>query len=189
VDTGVLSRFKAIFQANPVTDAFGDVETDLEYNLDQLQQAQQALERTLAKVREARDRLEKQPRVAAGATLSYGRQPQAAESGNKEVGRPLVAVRQEAEGYQPETRPRSADLDHQMNRLKQGRADVERMIALLRSHVKALKAAHSSLQMQEDARQALVDMPGYLADMGHIIYDAQALIREMSSQAGEQQAA
>jgi phage shock protein A len=187
-DTGVLSRFRAIFRANPVTDEFGDIETDLENNLDQLQKAKEALEHTLSKVREARARLEKQPGAVAGAMNSYGRQSQAvAESGSEEPGRTLVAVQQEAEGRQSEARPRIADLDRQMNRLKQGQADVERTIALLRSHEKALKSAHSTAQMQADVRQALVGMPEYLADMGHVIYDAQALIREIPSWAIEWQ--
>jgi phage shock protein A len=183
---GLLSRFKAIFQAkaNEVADQVEDPKAGLDYSLVRLEDSRRQIGRSLVEVSAARTRLEHQRDELAAAAQKYADQAKAAVgAGRDDLARTALERKQEAQARQAELETNVANLERQAESLKQGQVNLERKIALFRSKKEELKAIYDSSQAQLRVQEAVSGVSEDLADVGNTLQRTEARIREMQSRA------
>jgi phage shock protein A len=183
---GLLSRFRAIFQAkaNQVVDQMEDPKASLDYSLVKLEESRRQIGRSLVEVSAAKTRLEHQQDELVAAAQKYADQAKAAvEAGRDELARTALERKQEAQARQAELETNVANLERQAETLKQSQANLERKIALFRSKKEELKAIYDSSKAQLRVQEAVSGVSEDLADVGNTIQRAETRIREMQSRA------
>jgi phage shock protein A len=183
---GLLSRFRAIFQAkaNQVVDQMEDPKASLDYSLVKLEESRRQISRSLVEVSAAKTRLEQQRDGLAAAAQKYADQAKAAvEAGRDNLARTALERKQEAQARQAELETNVANLERQAETLKQSQANLERKIALFRSKKEELKAIYDSSKAQLRVQEAVSGVSEDLADVGNTIQRAETRIREMQSRA------
>ncbi|MCL7453083.1 MAG: PspA/IM30 family protein [Anaerolineae bacterium] len=184
--SGIISRFKAIFQAqaNAVADQMEDPKASLEYSLTRLQENRRQLSRSLVEVAAAKGRLETQQGQMATAVEKYADQARAAvEAGREDLARTALERKQEAEARRAELELNISRLEGQLDHLKQSQVNLDRKIELFRSKKEELKSIYNSSQAQLRVREALSGVSEDLADVGNTIQRAESRIQEMQSRA------
>jgi phage shock protein A len=184
--SSILSRFKAIFQAqaNAVADQMEDPGASLDYSLTKLEGNRRQLSRDLIEVSAAKQRLENQRDEVAAAVDKYEKQARASvEAGRDDLARTALERKHEAEVRQAELEANIAHLERQVENLKQTQANLDRKITLFRSKKEELKSIYDSSQAQLRVREALSGISEDLADVGNTIQRAEARIQEMQSRA------
>jgi phage shock protein A len=183
---GLLSRFRAIFQAkaNQVVDQMEDPKASLDYSLVKLEESRRQIGRSLVEVSAAKTRLEHQQDELVAAAQKYAGQAKAAvEAGRDDLARTALERKQEAQARQAELETNVANLERQAETLKQSQANLERKIALFRSKKEELKAIYDSSKAQLRVQEAVSGVSEDLADVGNTIQRAETRIREMQSRA------
>lgn len=184
--SSLLSRFKAIFQAqaNTVADRMEDPAASLDYSLTKLEENRRQITRSLIDVRAARQRLQNQREQMAAAVTKYGEQAQAAvAAGRDDLGRLALQRKQEAEARRKELETNVASLERQVDHLVSSQRTLEHKIESFRSRKEELKSLYASSQAQVQVRGALSGVSEDLADVGNTIQRAEARIQEMQSRA------
>jgi phage shock protein A len=184
--SGIISRFKAIFQAqaNAVADQMEDPKASLEYSLTRLQENRRQLSRSLVEVAAAKGRLETQQGQMATAVEKYADQARAAvEAGREDLARTALERKQEAEARRAELELNISRVEGQLDHLKQSQVNLDRKIELFRSKKEELKSIYDSSQAQLRVREALSGVSEDLADVGNTIQRAESRIQEMQSRA------
>lgn len=184
--SSILSRFKAIFQAqaNAVADQMEDPKASLDFSLKKLEENRRQLSRSLVEVSAAKRRLENQRDEVTAAVEKYEKQARAAvEAGRDDLARTALERKQEAEARQAELESNIAKLERQVDNLKQSQTNLDRKITLFRSKKEELKSLHDSSQAQLRVRESLSGISEDLADVGNTIQRAEARIQEMQSRA------
>jgi phage shock protein A len=183
---GLLSRFRAIFQAkaNQVVDQMENPKASLDYSLVKLEESRRQIGRSLVEVSAAKTRLEHQQDELVAAAQKYAGQAKAAvEAGRDDLARTALERKQEAQARQAELETNVANLERQAETLKQSQANLERKIALFRSKKEELKAIYDSSKAQLHVQEAVSGVSEDLADVGNTIQRAETRIREMQSRA------
>ena len=183
---GLLSRFRAIFQAkaNQVVDQMENPKASLDYSLVKLEESRRQIGRSLVEVSAAKTRLEQQRDDLAAAAQKYAGQAKAAvEAGRDDLARTALERKQEAQARQAELETNVANLERQAETLTQSQANLERKIALFRSKKEELKAIYDSSKAQLRVQEAVSGVSEDLADVGNTIQRAETRIREMQSRA------
>jgi phage shock protein A len=183
---GLLSRFRAIFQAkaNQVVDQMENPKASLDYSLVKLEESRRQIGRSLVEVSAAKTRLEHQQDELVAAAQKYAGQAKAAvEAGRDDLARTALERKQEAQARQAELETNVANLERQAETLKQSQANLERKIALFRSKKEELKAIYDSSKAQLRVQEAVSGVSEDLADVGNTIQRAETRIREMQSRA------
>ena len=184
--SSILSRFKAIFQAqaNAVADQLEDPKANLDFSLTKLEENRRQLSRSLVEVSAAKRRLENQRNEVAAAVEKYAAQARASvETGRDDLARTALERKHEAEARQAELESNIAKLEHQVDNLKQTQSNLDRKITLFRSRKGEIKSLHDSSQAQLRVRESLSGISEDLADVGNTIQRAEARIQEMQSRA------
>jgi len=184
--SGIISRFKAIFQAqaNAVADQMEDPKASLEYSLTRLQENRRQLSRSLVEVAAAKGRLETQQGQMTTAVEKYADQARAAvEAGREDLARTALERKQEAEARRAELELNISRLEGQLDHLKQSQVNLDRKIELFRSKKEELKSIYDSSQAQLRVREALSGVSEDLADVANTIQRAESRIQEMQSRA------
>jgi phage shock protein A len=182
----VLSRFKAIFQAqaNAVADQMEDPKASLDFSLTKLEENRRQLARSLIEVSAAKQRLENQRDQLAEAAAKYDEQARAAvQAGSDDMARIALERKQTAEARQAELESNVVNLEHQVDTLKQSQSNLDRKIALFRSRKEELKAIYDSSRAQLRVQEAVSGVSEDLADVGNTLQRAEARIQEMQSRA------
>ncbi len=182
----VLSRFKAIFQAqaNAVADQMEDPKASLDFSLTKLEENRRQLARSLIEVSAAKQRLENQRDQLAAAAAKYDEQARAAvQAGSDDMARIALERKQTAEARQAELESNVTNLERQVDTLKQSQSNLDRKIALFRSKKEELKAVYDSSRAQLRVQEAVSGVSEDLADVGNTIQRAEARIQEMQSRA------
>lgn len=184
--SGILTRFKAIFQAqaNQVAEQMEDPRASLDYSLTRLEQNRRELARSLVEVSAAGRRLESQRDQLAASQRLYEEQAAAAvKAGRDDLARTALQRKQEAHARQAELETNLTSLERQEGNLKQSQVNLDRKIALFRSKKEELKAIYDSSQAQLRVNEALSGISEELADVGNTIQRAEARIQAMQSRA------
>ena len=201
--SSILSRFKAIFQAqaNAVAAQLEVPKASLDFSLTKLEENRRQLSRSLIEVSAAKRRLEHLRDEVAATVEKYEKQARAAvEAGRRDdasaeistsLARTALERKQEAEARQAELEANIAHLKRQVENLKQTQVNLDRKIALFRSKKEELKSIYDSSQAQLRVREALAGISEdpstssgrRLADVGNTIQRAEARIQEMQSRA------
>jgi phage shock protein A len=182
--SGILSRFKAIFQAqaNAVGDRLEDPKASLDYSLTKLEENRRQISRSLVEVGAAKRRLETQRDQIASSAERYAQQATAAVvAGRDDLARAALERKQEAESRQVELESNIGNLEGQLTNLKRSQVNLDRKIALFRSKKEELKSLYDSSQAQLQVQEALSGISEDLADVGNTINRAEARIYEMQS--------
>jgi phage shock protein A len=182
----VLSRFKAIFQAqaNAVADQMEDPKASLDFSLTKLEENRRQLARSLIEVSAAKQRLENQRDQLAEAAAKYDEQARAAvQARSDDMARIALERKQTAEARQAELESNVVNLEHQVDTLKQSQSNLDRKIALFRSRKEELKAIYDSSRAQLRVQEAVSGVSEDLADVGNTLQRAEARIQEMQSRA------
>lgn len=184
--SNILSRFKAIFQAqaNAVADQMEDPKASLDYSLTKLEENRRQITRSLIDVRAAQRRLERQRDDFTAAAAKHAEQARSAVDAERDdLARTALERKQAAEARVEELSRNIANLDRQIENLTQSQQNLGRKIETFRSRKEELKALHDSAQAQIQVREALSGVSEDLADVGNTIHRAEARIQEMQSRA------
>lgn len=181
--SGLLQRFKAIFQAkaNQAAEQMEDPRASLDYSLTRLEQNRRELARSLVEVSAALRRLENQRNQLAAGQERYEEQAAAIKFGQDDLARLALERKQEAQARQAELEINLDSLEHQEQNLKQSQLKLDRKIALFRSKKEELKAIYDSSQAQLRVNEALSGISEELADVGNTIERAEARIQTMQA--------
>ncbi len=184
--SSILSRFKAIFQAqaNAVTEQLEDPKASLDYSLTQLEANRRQLGRSLIEVSAAKRRLETQRDQVTAAEARYANQAEAAvEAGRDDLARIALERKLQATARQGGLEKNIASLARQVENLKESQVNLDNKIVFFRSRKEELKSIYDSSQAQLRVREALTGISGDLADVGNTIARAEARVQEMRSRA------
>ncbi len=180
----IFSRLKAIFEtrANQVVYAFEDPKASLDYSLTKLEESRAEIGRSLIDVSAARNRLELQRSQLDAAMDKYQEQALSAMNANREdLARIALERKQDAQVRQVELDKNIANLNVQMENLKQSEINLTNKIALFSAKKEEMKAMYDSSRAQLQMREAMSGISVDLADVGHTIQRVEARIREMQS--------
>lgn len=183
---GLLSRFKAIFQAqaNKALEGLEDPKASLDYSLTRLQENLRQVSQSLVEVATAKRTLQAQRDKLAAAVTRYEEQARAAlEKGREDLAKLALERKQAALARQTELEDNIASLERQVESLKTTQASLRTKIELFRSKKEELKAIHDSSQAQLKVREALTGISEDLADVGNTIQRAEERIRRMQARA------
>lgn len=184
--SNILSRFKAIFQAqaHAVADQMEDPKAGLDYSLTKLEENRRQITRSLIDVRAARRRLQKQrDDFAAAAEKHAGQARSAVDADREDLARTALERKQAAAARVDDLNRNIANLDRQIENLTESQQSLGRKIETFRARKEELKALHDSAQAQIQVREALGGISEDLADVGNTIHRAEARIQEMQSRA------
>jgi len=183
---GLLSRFKAIFQAraNRALEGLEDPKASLDYSLTRLQENLRQVSQSLVEVAAARHTLETQRNKLAAAVTRYEEQAKAAlEKGREDLAVLALERKQAALARQAELEGNITSLEKQVENLKTTQASLRTKIELFRSKKEELKAIYDSSQAQLKVREALSGISEDLADVGNTIQRAEERIGRMRARA------
>ncbi len=180
----IISRIKAVFEsrANQVVDAFEDPKASLDYSLERLEESRAQIGRSLIEVSAARNRLEIQRSQIGAALDKYQEQAQSAVKADREdLARIALERKQDALARQAELEKNIANLNTQVENLKQSELNLTHKIALFHAKKEEMKAMYDSSRAQLQMREAMSGISVDLADVGNTIQHVEARIREMQS--------
>jgi len=183
---GLLSRFKAIFQAraNQALEGLEDPKASLDYSLTRLQENLRQVSQSMVEVAAAKRTLEGQRDQLAAAVTRYEKQARAAlERGREDLAKLALERKQAALARQSELEDNIAGLERQVESLKTTQAGLRTKIELFRSKKEELKAIYDSSQAQLKVQEALSGISEDLADVGNTIQRAEERIRRMQARA------
>jgi len=184
--SGILTRFKAIFQAQAhgLADQLEDPQISLDYSLEKLEENRKELSRSLIEVSAARQRLVDQRDQMKASVTNYEEQAVSALKMDREdLGRAALERKQNVQSRLEELENNVASLEHQEDILKQNQINLDNKIALFRSKKEELKSIYDSSKAQLRIRESLSGISEDLADVGNTIQRAEARIKEMQSRA------
>jgi len=182
----IFSRLAAIFEAraNQAADQLEDPKASLDFSLQRLEESRMQISRTLVEVSAARNRLVNQHNsLTAAIEKAQEQAPAAARAGRDDLARIALERKQEAESRQVELEANIANLDRQLESLKQSQVNLDHKIAVFRSKKEELKAIYDSSRAQLQVREAITGISSDLANAGSTIQRAEARIREIQSRA------
>ncbi len=180
----IFSRFKAAFEtrANLVVDAFEDPKASLDYSLEKLEESRVQISRSLIDVSATKNRLDIQRSQIGSAMDKYQEQAQSALNANREdLARIALERKQDALARQTELDQNIANLNTQMENLKQSQINLSNKIALFSAKKEEMKAMYDSSRAQLQMREAMSGISVDLADVGNTIQRVEARIRAMQS--------
>jgi phage shock protein A len=183
---GVLSRFKALFQAqaNKALDNLEDPKANLDYSLTRLQDNLRQVGKSLVEVAAAKHTLEAQRDRLAAAATRYEEQARSALARDRDDPAKLALERKQAAlARQAELEANIATLERQVESLKTTQANLRTKIELFRSKKEELKAIYDSSQAQLKVRESLSGISEDLTDVGNTIRRAEERIRRMQARA------
>jgi len=184
--SGIISRFKAIFQAQAHGLAYQieDPQVSLDYSLAKLEQNRKELSRSLIEVSAARQRLVAQRDQMKASVAKYEDQAASALKMEREdLARAALERKQNIQSRLDELENNVTSLEHQEDVLKQSQINLDNKIALFRSKKEELKSVYDSSRAQLRIRESLSGISEDLADVGNTIQRAEARIKEMQSRA------
>jgi phage shock protein A len=180
----ILTKFKAVFQsrAHQVADYFEDPKASLDYSLTKLEESRSQVGRSLIEVSAAKSRLALQRDQLTTALQKYQTQAETAvKAGRDDLARTALERKHDAKEQQSELDTNLANLEAQVEKLKESQANLEHKIAIFRSKKEELKAVYDSSRAQLQMREAVSGISTDLADVGNTIQRAENRIREMQS--------
>jgi len=183
---GLLSRFKALFQAqaNKALDGLEDPKANLDYSLTRLQENLRQVGKSLVEVAAAKRTLESQRNKLAAAATRYEEQARSALARDREDLAKLALERKQAAlARQSELEANIATLEKQVESLKTTQAGLRTKVELFRSKKEELKAIYDSSQAQLKVRESLSGISEDLTDVGNTIQRAEERIRRMQARA------
>jgi len=183
---GLLSRFKAIFQAqaNKALNGLEDPKANLDYSLTRLQENLRQVGKSLVEVAAAQRTLQSQRNKLAAAATRYEEQAKSALAlGREDLAKLALERKQAALARQTELEANIATLGRQVESLKTTQANLRTKIELFRSKKEELKAVYDSSQAQLKVREALSGISEDLTDVGNTIQRAEERIRRMQARA------